>query len=91
MSNQVDSDLEIREQIEMGKALERMKNTDDFKLVIANGYIKRTLVVDSQGITSDDPYTRQKTLDLLMAVNYFRDHLNGVTNDAISATESLGA
>lgn len=87
MTNQ-QSDLEIRRQeIEMGEALRRLEANPDFKKVILDGYIMRTLVEESQYLISMEPSSRQMIIEQIMAVNYLRDYLTSISIDAEGENE----
>jgi len=74
MTNQ--DDLEIREQeVRLAQGLAKLKAIPEFQELILDGYIKETLMRTSQYLISQDPATRQMTIEEIMAVDYFRDYL----------------
>ena len=89
MNNPIDQNDELRMQIEIGKALDRMKQSDDFKLVIEQNYINNTLINTSQEMLDINPVFRQEALEKIQAVNYFRKHLTEIENIAEAAMQDF--
>ena len=77
---------ELREQIELGKALDRLEVNDDFKLVIKHSYIVNVLMNESQGMLDMNPVFRQEALEKIQSVNYLRQHLTELKNNADAAS-----
>ena len=75
--------------VELGQALQRLEKNEDFIEVIKNGYIMNTLIVDSQGMMDQSPPMRQEALEKVMSVNYFRQNLTVLKNEAQAAYEEL--
>jgi len=82
------ADVEIREQYELGMALIRLECNPDFDKVIG-GYLTTHLVKASEDMITQGP-TRQEALEQVMSVGYLKIYLQGIANDAMSASESLG-
>ena len=89
LANNQSSDLQIRRDIELGEDLEYLKNLPQFQRVILEGYITQVLMKDSQYMISMDPASRQKTMEEIMSVGYFREYLGGITNAADVARSML--
>jgi hypothetical protein len=93
MANNLNADerLELTKKIELGQCLQRLEQNSDFVALIKDGYIMKTLVVDSQNLLALEPsgQVRQEALEKLMSVNYFREYLTSVKEDAIDATYTL--
>lgn len=90
INNQTTNDrAELIKAIELGQALQRLEKNEDFLAVIKNGYIMNTLIVDSQGMMDQSPPMRQEALERVMSVNYFRQYLTVLKNEAQAAYEEL--
>ena len=67
-----------REAIERGEALKRLKNTEDYKLVFADGYIKVeaerlfNILVDPSGASPDSPEEIQMKL---ASISHFKGYV----------------
>lgn len=95
MTNQTDKDLMVIENtywVEQFKALKRLEQNPDYKLVIEQGYLKDRALdavsllahpnIKEQGLRSD-------TLDQLMAISGLINHLLVVKNLGSIAEEDL--
>lgn len=80
MNNQNDSDLQIRREIQLGEALDRLKINPDFQMVIVDEVITNTLLKGSQSIISPEPVTRNMVIEEIIGVNMLRDKLARMTN-----------
>jgi hypothetical protein len=92
MSNlNADERAELTKQIELGQALQRLEANPDFQMVIGQGYITKTLMNDSYGLLALEPsgQERQYALEKVMSVNYFREYLTNVKENATEATYTL--
>ena len=49
----------------------------------------RTLIVESQGMLDQSPPMRQEALEKIQSVNYFRQYLTTIKNNAQAAIEEL--
>lgn len=88
-TNQPTDTQELNKMIELGQALHRLENNPDFKLVIKDSYIMNTLVVKSQGMLAVAPHERQEALEEVQSVNYLRNHLTSIRDNAAGAVEVL--
>ncbi len=82
---------ELREQIELGKALNRLEVNDDFIKVITNGYIINTLLNKSENLLDANPTSRQETLEKMQSVIGLKRHLTELRNMASTAAEDFSA
>ena len=89
MNNPNNQNDELREQIELGKALDRLKKNDDFILVIKQSYINDVLMKKSQGMLDVNPVFRQEALEQIQSVNYLRKHLTDIEYIADGASQDF--
>ena len=89
MNNREISTDDIRYQIELGKALDRLEVNSDFKLLIEDGYIAETLLTTSMDLIDTDPIIRQETEDKIKGVNRLKAHLQTVRLNAECAQQDL--
>ncbi len=82
---------ELKYQMELGDALKRLEVNPDFVAVIKDGYIMRTLIVESQGMLDVNPPLRQEALEKVQSVNYFREYLTKIRNVADGARQDIVA
>lgn len=87
MNNQIRE--ELLKAVELGQALQRLKSNEDFKLVIADKYVKHTLLDVSASLVDTSPAARQEILEEILSVNYLRKFLTNIEDSAIAALDEL--
>ncbi len=89
INNQTNNRADLNSAVALGQALQRLEKNEDFLAVIKDDYIMRTLIVESQGMLDQSPPMRQEALEKIQSVNYFRQHLTTIKNNAQAALEEL--
>ena len=89
INNQTNNRADLNSAVALGQALQRLEKNEDFLAVIKNDYITRTLIVESQGMLDQSPPMRQEALEKIQSVNYFRQYLTTIKNNAQAALEEL--
>ena len=89
INNQTNNRADLNSAVALGQALQRLEKNEDFLAVIKDDYIMRTLIVESQGMLDQSPPMRQEALEKLQSVNYFRQYLTTIKNNAQAAIEEL--
>ena len=90
INNQTTHDrASLNSAVALGQALQRLEKNEDFLAVIKDDYIMRTLIVESQGMLDQSPPMRQEALEKIQSVNYFRQYLTTIKNNAQAAIEEL--
>lgn len=89
INNQTNNRADLNSAVALGQALQRLEKNEDFLAVIKDDYIMRTLVVESQGMLDQSPPMRQEALEKIQSVNYFRQYLTTIKNNAQAAIEEL--
>ena len=85
-----ESDLQIRQDMELGRDLEYLQTLPQFQRVVIDGYIKNVLSNTSKDMISLNPAVRQNVMEEIMSVGYFRQYLDNIVSSATIATEDLG-
>ena len=89
INNQTNNRADLNSAVALGQALQRLEKNEDFLAVIKDDYIMRTLIVESQGMLDQSPPVRQEALEKIQSVNYFRQYLTTIKNNAQAAIEEL--
>ena len=89
INNQTNNKADLNSAVALGQALQRLEKNEDFLAVIKDDYIMRTLIVESQGMLDQSPPMRQEALEKIQSVNYFRQYLTTIKNNAQAAIEEL--
>ena len=89
INNQTNNRADLNSAVALGQALQRLEKNEDFLAVIKDDYIMRTLIVESQGMLDQSPPIRQEALEKIQSVNYFRQYLTTIKNNAQAALEEL--
>lgn len=89
INNQTNNIADLNSAVALGQALQRLEKNEDFLAVIKDDYIMRTLIVESQGMLDQSPPMRQEALEKIQSVNYFRQYLTTIKNNAQAALEEL--
>lgn len=89
INNQTNNRADLNSTVALGQALQRLEKNEDFLAVIKDDYIMRTLIVESQGMLDQSPPMRQEALEKIQSVNYFRQYLTTIKNNAQAAIEEL--
>lgn len=89
INNQTNNRADLNSAVALGQALQRLEKNEDFLSVIKDDYIMRTLIVESQGMLDQSPPMRQEALEKIQSVNYFRQYLTTIKNNAQAAIEEL--
>ena len=89
INNQTNNRADLNSAVALGQALQRLEKNEDFLAVIKDDYIMRTLIVESQGMLDQSPPMRQEALEKIQSVNYFRQYLTSIKNNAQAAIEEL--
>jgi len=89
INNQTNNRADLNSAVALGQALQRLEKNEDFLAVIKDDYIMRTLIVESQGMLDQSPPMRQEALEKIQSVNYFRQYLTTIKNNAQAALEEL--
>lgn len=89
INNQTNKRADLNSAVALGQALQRLEKNEDFLAVIKDDYIMRTLIVESQGMLDQSPPMRQEALEKIQSVNYFRQYLTTIKNNAQAAIEEL--
>ena len=89
INNQTNNRADLNSAVALGQALQRLEKNEDFLAVIKDDYIMRTLIVESQGMLDQSPPMRQESLEKIQSVNYFRQYLTTIKNNAQAAIEEL--
>ena len=89
INNQTNNRADLNSAVALGQALQRLEKNEDFLAVIKDDYIMRTLIVESQGMLDQSPPMRQEALEKIQSVNYFRQYLTTIMNNAQAAIEEL--
>ena len=89
INNQTTNRADLNSAVALGQALQRLEKNEDFLAVIKDDYIMRTLIVESQGMLDQSPPMRQEALEKIQSVNYFRQYLTTIKNNAQAAIEEL--
>ena len=89
INNQTNNRADLNSAVALGQALQRLEKNEDFLAVIKDDYIMRTLIVESQGMLDQSPPMRQEALEKIQSVNYFRQYLTTIKNNAQAAIEEL--
>lgn len=89
INNQTNNRADLNSAVALGQALQRLEKNEDFLAVIKDDYIMRTLIVESQGMLDQSPPIRQEALEKIQSVNYFRQYLTTIKNNAQAAIEEL--
>ena len=89
INNQTNNRADLNSALALGQALQRLEKNEDFLAVIKDDYIMRTLIVESQGMLDQSPPMRQEALEKIQSVNYFRQYLTTIKNNAQAAIEEL--
>ena len=89
INNQTNNRADLNSAVALGQALQRLEKNEDFLAVIKDDYIMRTLIVESQGMLDQSPPMRQEALEKIQSVNYFRQYLTTIRNNAQAAIEEL--
>jgi hypothetical protein len=89
INNQTNNRADLNSVVALGQALQRLEKNEDFLAVIKDDYIMRTLIVESQGMLDQSPPMRQEALEKIQSVNYFRQYLTTIKNNAQAALEEL--
>ena len=89
INNQTNNRAGLNSAVALGQALQRLEKNEDFLAVIKDDYIMRTLIVESQGMLDQSPPMRQEALEKIQSVNYFRQYLTTIKNNAQAAIEEL--
>lgn len=89
ITNNLTSADELRNQIELGKDLESLMDDARFKNLILDGYISKTLLVDSINISEENEELKKITVSNIQAVNNLRSYLYKIRNIAECAKEDL--
>ena len=89
INNQTNNRADLNSAVALGQALQRLEKNEDFLAVIKDDYIMRTLIVESQGMLDQSPPMRQEALEKIQSVNYFRQYLTTIKNNAQAAVEEL--
>lgn len=89
MNNPNTENDELRNSIELGKALDRLQVNDDFILVIKQSYIMNVLINESQNMLDVNPVFRQEALEKIQSVNYLRKHLTELKNISDAASDDF--
>ena len=89
INNQTNNRADLNSAVALGQALQRLEKNEDFLAVIKDDYITRTLIVESQGMLDQSPPMRQEALEKIQSVNYFRQYLTTIKNNAQAAIEEL--
>lgn len=89
INNQTNNRADLNRAVALGQSLEILEKNEHFLAVIKDDYIMRTLIVESQGMLDQSPPMRQEALEKIQSVNYFRQHLTTVKNNAQAALEEL--
>ena len=89
INNQTNNRADLNSAVALGQALQRLEKMEDFLAVIKDDYIMRTLIVESQGMLDQSPPMRQEALEKIQSVNYFRQYLTTIKNNAQAAIEEL--
>ena len=89
INNQTNNRADLNSAVSLGQALQRLEKNEDFLAVIKDDYIMRTLIVESQGMLDQSPPMRQEALEKIQSVNYFRQYLTTIKNNAQAAIEEL--
>lgn len=89
INNQTNNRADLNSAVALGQALQRLEKNEDFLTVIKDDYIMRTLIVESQGMLDQSPPMRQEALEKIQSVNYFRQYLTTIKNNAQAAIEEL--
>lgn len=82
---------ELLKYVELGQALQRLKSNEDFKLIIADKYVKDTLMNQSALLVDTTPGARQEILEEILSVNYLRKFLSEIEDRANNAMDELRA
>ena len=89
INTQTNNRADLNSAVALGQALQRLEKNEDFLAVIKDDYIMRTLIVESQGMLDQSPPMRQEALEKIQSVNYFRQYLTTIKNNAQAAIEEL--
>ena len=89
INNQTNNRADLNSAVALGQALQRLEKNEDFLAVIKDDYIRRTSIVESQGMLDQSPPMRQEALEKIQSVNYFRQYLTTIKNNAQAAIEEL--
>lgn len=89
INNQTNNRADLNSAVALGQALQRLEKNEDFLAVIKDDYIMRTLIVESQGMLDQSPPMRQEALEKIQSVNYLRQYLTTIKNNAQAAIEEL--
>lgn len=89
INNQTNNRADLNSAVALGQALQRLEKNEDFLAVIKDEYIMRTLIAESQGMLDQSPPMRQEALEKIQSVNYFRQYLTTIKNNAQAAIEEL--
>ena len=89
INNQTNNRADLNSAVALGQALQRLEKNEDFLAVIKDDYIMRTLIVESQGMLDQSPPMRQEALEKIQSVNYFRQYLTTIKNNAKAAIEEI--
>lgn len=89
INNQTNERAGLTHAIELGQALQELEKNSAFIKLIKDGYIMNTLIVESQDTVDQTPQIRQEAFEKIQSVNYFRQYLTTIRNNATSAMEEL--
>lgn len=89
INNQTNNRAALNKAVALGQSLEILEKNEHFLAVIKDDYIMRTLIVESQGMLDQSPPMRQEALEKIQSVNYFRQYLTTIKNNAQAAIEEL--
>ena len=89
INNQTNNRAALNSAVALGQSLEILEKNEHFLAVIKDDYIMRTLIVESQGMLDQSPPMRQEALEKIQSVNYFRQYLTTIKNNAQAAIEEL--
>ena len=77
------------QKVELGQALQRLSQNQDFNMVIMEGYIINTLLDISENMLDIQPPVRQEALEQVQSVNYLKRYLTSVREEAKKAYEDM--
>lgn len=87
MNNQDSTDLELRNEIDLGNALEILKTKEEFDKVITQSYFRDK--VDENVAKLCDVETRSKAFEELVAISHLMRHFLTIKNTADGSIDNL--
>jgi hypothetical protein len=90
MNNHNSTDEELRVDIKLGEALNRLYTNDDFLLVIGESYLTNELYKASEEFTSYDDTVVKHAHSKVDGIARLKEHLNTISINAENAKNELG-